>query len=496
MPPESFKRNYKHGYPVRVVYNDTEGIYGHLNMPSVNCLWAPVAFLVNSESTCRRTLAAETCQKHSMLDYQMYLMPLPRGIKVGNVAKVLKTYNSNQIVPLKVNYYSALLPDLYVSNQLQKGRKVPTKTVGHTGDSLQNLLKSFGRPAVSDSIFRGISNEQCTKMELFPNEDQYQEAQVNLEGSMCNNAVLEVSYKIFWRADEIAKMDVNILLGNLTIKKHKPDRVLSHSQFQELQQKFTVKFEHVQEGIGLSGNPGYQIGKPVLGAKNDTELVEKSPKIWSTHRSSLCMFTPLQSVNFLKDSQSGCLLELSKDNLTNCEQLREDIKTIQYQLMNIDALISKGGSLKNESFVSIIFEDFSANQPTNQSFCAVPSHVHMEVTFSNSSSIYRINGVKVNYLAETWSWICPKRPCGSTRKFQLQSSVQFIEVPVVWHHQNTSKFWILQRLDLCNGDKCWAELFYPFTHSDEGSKIAFVTMCALTLIPGACLVLFVTKDYW
>ena len=60
--------------------------------------------------------------------------------------------------------------------------------------------------------------------------------------------------------------------------------------------------------------------------------------------------------------------------------------------------------------------------------------------YSNTSSyqpgIYRINGFKINYFPEKWTWICQHQhnSC-ETKKFQIKSSVQFIQVPVVWHFQ-------------------------------------------------------------
>jgi hypothetical protein len=76
------------------------------------------------------------------------------------------------------------------------------------------------------------------------------------------------------------------------------------------------------------------------------------------------------------------------------------------------------------------------------------------------------------------------------------SSVQFIELPRVWHYENTSKFWILAQMDLCNGDKCWKEIFYPFTHQSTGDDIAYAAMCALALIPSSIFLMWFTRDFW
>ena len=108
---------------------------------------------------------------------------------------------------------------------------------------------------------------------------------------------------------------------------------------------------------------------------------------------------------------------------------------------------------------------------------------------------YRVNGVKINYFPEQWSWICSKRLCTS-KLFELKSSVQFIQVPVIWHYQNTSKFWILQRLNLCEGDICWSDIFYPFTHMKDGDQVAFATMWGLTLIPCGLYLIWFLRSFW
>ena len=107
----------------------------------------------------------------------------------------------------------------------------------------------------------------------------------------------------------------------------------------------------------------------------------------------------------------------------------------------------------------------------------------------------RVNGVKINYFPEQWSWICSKRLC-TTKPFELKSSVQFIQVPVIWHYQNTSKFWILQRLNLCDGDICWSDILYPFTHMEDGDQVAFATMWGLTLVPCGMYLIWFLRGFW
>ena len=259
--------------------------------------------------------------------------------------------------------------------------------------------------------------------------------------------------------------------------------------FQELNQIFSVKFFHdVNEKVEpKSGNPGYDIGKPIKGLDND-------PKVWGTHHSSLCRHSPLRPVPFLQDSISGCLLQLSRDNFTNCADLSEALRDLHFQAIST-LNISKGGD--EEDYIPIIFEDLTQYVANNQSIqeCIVPAKLHMEVMYTNANGIYRINGFKANYLPEKWTWYCYTTKC-ITKHYQVLHTVQFIEVPLVWHYQNTSKFWILQQLDLCRGDQCWSGLWYAFTHHQKGDEIAYASLCGLLMIPISIGTLWFTREFW
>jgi hypothetical protein len=125
-------------------------------------------------------------------------------------------------------------------------------------------LKLIGQSPSKDHIFVGITDEKCKRIEPFNVDDQHQEDQVHLsEGSTCVNAVLEVNYNIYWRAGgsaennaenavaEITKIQANVLLGNLTLKRDKKSSPKnqeiippSSGYFQEVHQIYSVTFIH------------------------------------------------------------------------------------------------------------------------------------------------------------------------------------------------------------------------------------------------------------
>ena len=91
-----------------------------------------------------------------------------------------------------------------------------------------------------------------------------------------------------------------------------------------------------------------------------------------------------------------------QSNFTNCDILKENIRRIQEQLIDVQTWIAKGGNLANSNqteFVEIIFEDFTKKPHAEDLLsrkerqiiqsCQVPSHLDVEVMYSNTSGIYR-----------------------------------------------------------------------------------------------------------
>ena len=100
------------------------------------------------------------------LDYQMYLMPLPKGMDVGNIPKVLKIPNKNEMIDLQVNYFYALEPENYLSNH---GKKTVKKSMySDKIDSIDDILANIGQTENFQNGFQGSPDGKCVKMEQFP----------------------------------------------------------------------------------------------------------------------------------------------------------------------------------------------------------------------------------------------------------------------------------------------------------------------------------------
>lgn len=247
---------YKYGNSIRVVYNTTQGIYGLLNLPQKvgmsGCIWSPIQYLQEFTSKCSVKISSDNCAKNSLFDYQMYLLPLPKGMDVGNIPKVLKQPNVNDVVPVDVNYYASLDPSLYQSNTASSDNTEAA--------SAETIIDSHHH---TFEKFRSSSDDNCVLIEQFARDDFYQEDQVHLmDSNKCINAVLEVNYKLHWRSNEIIKITANILLGNLTV--NNDDHI-------QLHQTFSVDFVHApskSKDSKRTGYPGYVKGDIIKGKEH------------------------------------------------------------------------------------------------------------------------------------------------------------------------------------------------------------------------------------
>ena len=70
--------------------------------------------------------------------------------------------------------------------------------------------------------------------------------------------------------------------------------------------------------------------------------------------------------------------------------------------------------------------------------------------------IVKINGLKVSTVSEKWYWKCKtkvrgSKNCDEAQKFLLATELEFLEIPNVWHHQNTTRFWLKQVINNSGG---------------------------------------------
>ena len=214
--------------------------------------------------------------------------------------------------------------------------------------------------------------------------------------------------------------------------------------------------------VKRSGNPGYQTGKPLVFARRleKVDKFEQDPRgfrVWGSNSpSSLCLENDLSEVYFGENLISSCYIRLKESHLRNCQHLMEDITELQKTLMR-SRYVVRGGDYNftepPDNFVSIIYENVTVPELREDELtgCLVPATLRVTVLVVRveykGHLTDRINGVRVSPVYKHWTWKCQIDKLGSCRevqKFMLSTEVEFLEIPNIWHHENTTRFWLQQ----------------------------------------------------
>ncbi|CAN9513217.1 unnamed protein product [Ophioblennius macclurei] len=313
---------------------------------------------------------------------------------------------------------------------------------------------------------------------------------------VCENVTLVLDYKFYWKENAITGVTLTRTVGDITF-----------SENVTLTTRYAAVFLNGEiNGEPNSGNPGYQVGKPVIGgimnvSDNNTDLIERtSVNLWQPVSDGLCSTVEKKQILFGVNSTSGCLLPVSQYNLTQCALLRETVVTLQTALITAEyvAKIGNPDYLTMTDWVNITFDTFNASTTfeENSSTCdGIPSHQHIQVwsvvtDMSEGMPQREIHGVKVSYGLSTWTLDCgggDVSACSDpaeTWLFSITSSVTFIDIPINTGPPKTRFQINFTEYDCNRNDVCWPELAFPITKYYTGEPYS------LALAKGMILVFF------
>ncbi|XP_062874363.1 tectonic-2 [Trichomycterus rosablanca] len=291
------------------------------------------------------------------------------------------------------------------------------------------------------------------------------------ESQMCMNVGLALSYTFYWRGNGITAISVTRRIANITVS----PGVLLTTRYSAV---FVNGNTTAQPN---SGNPGYQVGRPVIGALSNstTGAVIKAPvSLWQPVGNGLCSLADLRSVLYGINSTSGCLIPVSLRNLTQCVQLRETVRSTLESLVpaTLVSMTGKPDFSTLNSWISITTEVQNSSQTAGgfRGVCsAVPAHLHIYIrsqTFGSTGAVTQkmIQTVELSFKEATWSLECgaaQRNPCVNpdlTQTFPVTSSVTFTDVPI--STPPMSRFRInFTEFDCDRNDVCWPELAFPLT---------------------------------
>ncbi|XP_054029271.1 tectonic-2 [Dryobates pubescens] len=338
-----------------------------------------------------------------------------------------------------------------------------------------------------DFIQQNVIYRTITDMDKFKTESEaLHPAEVP-----CQNVTFAEHYTFIWKDKNIEQVNVTVFLGSLC-------------DGEILTQRFTVEFQCLESTTPAepSGNPGYQVGKPVRAANMNATDTFGRLNIWQPAGRGLCTSATHTPVLFGLDSHSGCLLEV--DINEDCSLLRGNVTE------KLDSLIQAThvGKRDNSSFsdlndwVEIIRLD-PLNSDTNMStgslkgICPdIPANLNIRIIFANVGAVQGIPwqevlAVQISYSTVIWQFQCGLICENTTSFLPITASVQFIKVPAQPPIPLTRFQMNYTEFDCNRNDVCWPQLLYPLTRFytgepypqclAKGLSLAFLVLLAAIL---------------
>ncbi|XP_059732325.1 tectonic-2 isoform X9 [Bos taurus] len=156
-------------------------------------------------------------------------------------------------------------------------------------------------------------------------------------GPAPRNVNVEEHYIFRWNNNTISEINVRIIRAEINAQ-----------QKGIMTQRFTVKFLSYNSGNKQewSGNPGYQLGKPVRALSTNGTNNVTTLHLWYPAGGSLCSTATRKPILFGENVLSGCLLEVGINE--NCTKLRENAVELLDSLVQVTHVAMRGNSDYND----------------------------------------------------------------------------------------------------------------------------------------------------
>ncbi|RXN07064.1 SEC14 2 [Labeo rohita] len=137
----------------------------------------------------------------------------------------------------------------------------------------------------------------------------------------CGNVVVALRYTLYWRENGLTAITVTRTTANITVPV-------------SLTTRYSAVFVNGNEtSQSNSGNPGYQVKRPVIGGvlDSDTGVIQRAQiNLWKPGGDGLCTSAELRPALFGINSTSGCMIPVSLLNMAQCSQLRFSINFTEF----------------------------------------------------------------------------------------------------------------------------------------------------------------------
>ncbi|XP_032732350.1 tectonic-2 [Lontra canadensis] len=308
---------------------------------------------------------------------------------------------------------------------------------------------------------------------------------------------VEEHYIFRWNNNTISEINVKIIRAEIN----------AH-QRGIMTQRFTVKFLSYNSGDEkeFSGNPGYQLGKPVRALDINRMNNETTLHLWQSAGRGLCTSATFKPVLFGEDTLSGCLLEVGIHE--NCTRLRENAAELLDSLVRATHVAMRGNSDYNDpsdGWLEIIRADAAdpgAARPVSvRGLCAgVPARLHIRILVSDAGAVegmtqHEIVGVETRLSTVNWQFQCGLTCEDKADLFPVSASVQFIKIPAQLPRPLTRFQINFTEYDCNRNEVCWPQLLYPVTRYYQGEPYSQCVAKGLLLLSFFVLAAFLSNPW-
>lgn len=310
----------------------------------------------------------------------------------------------------------------------------------------------------------------------------------------CKNVTLALDYDFYWQGNGITGITLTRTIGTISLNGNV-----------SLTSRYSARF--VSGNITSepkSGNPGYQVGRPVIGGtlnismENDAVFIQRTTiHMWKPVNTGLCSNSDMRPVLFGENSTTGCLFPVSHQNLTACTLLRDTVRSLQEALVKATVVARNGRpdalSMADWLNISYVTLNSSGVEDSNSSCSDVPTHLHIFVWslatgFVDAVPQKDIKAMQISYTLSSWKLECgggdssacmdPTEP----QLFPITSSVTFIDIPFNTRPPKTRYQINFTEYDCNRNDVCWPELAFPFTRFYTGESYSEALAKGLILV--------------
>ncbi|KAM3610704.1 uncharacterized protein V6R79_007620 [Siganus canaliculatus] len=345
-----------------------------------------------------------------------------------------------------------------------------------TGSPLLTLaadLRIKVKNGQGDDVTVDVTDEVATDLSQFiSSTDAAADSDPEL---VCDNVTLAMDYKFYWKGNGITDITLTRTVGTVTF-----------NNSLALTTKYSAIFLNGEVmGEPNSGNPGYQVGRPVIAgigdtSDNNTESIQRtSINLWKPVKDGFCSTAEKKPVLFGENSTSGCLLPVSQQNLTHCDLLREIVTSLQTALVTAEYVARNGNpdplTMTDWANISFVTLNSSMAMGNGSGSCSgIPSHQHIQIWTLVTGMVdgvpqRDIHALQVSHSLSSWALDCgggDVSPCldpVETQLFPVTSTVTFIDIPINTGPPKTRFQINFTEYDCSRNDVCWPELAYPIT---------------------------------